>query len=109
MAGIFAVSLRGDPAGHPCDRNRAPASYLPAAADGGYFLRLDRWLLSSAVQHDVGPQFGRSQSRRAVSALWRFALADAAFPQASLRAALYSRRLAHRGRAVADRRGGRGD
>ena len=106
MAGIFAVSLCGDPAGHAGDRDRAAAADLSAAADRGRRLRLDRRLLSGAVQHHARAQFGRPQSRRPVPALWRVAAADAAVPETAGGAALHPRRPADRRRPVADRRGG---
>ena len=81
MAGIFAVSLCGDPAGHAGDRDRAAAPDLSAAADRGGRLRLDRRVLSGAVQHHARAELGRSQSGRAVSALRRVADADAAVPE----------------------------
>ncbi len=78
MAGIFAVSLCGDPAGHAGDRDRAAVADLPAAADRGDRLRLDRRILSGAVQHHARAEFGGSQSCRPVPALRRVAAADAA-------------------------------
>ena len=96
MAGIFAVSLCGDPAGHACDRDCAAVADLSAAADRGDRLRLDRRVLPGAVQHHARAEFGRPQSRRAVSALWRVAAADAAVPEIAGGAALYPRRLADR-------------
>ena len=82
---------------------------LSAAADRGGRLRLDRRVLSGAVQHHARAEFGRPQSGRPVPALRRVAAADAALPQIAGGAAVYSRRPADRGRPVADRRRGRRD
>src|SRR4051794_35931599 len=107
MAGIFAAALRHHPAGDAGDRDRAAAPDLPAPADRGDRLRLDRGVLSGAVQHHARAEFGGSQSGRAVPALWRLAGADPALSQAAGRVALHAWRVAHRRRPVADRRGGR--
>ena len=107
MAGIFAVSLRGHPAGDAGGRDRAVAADLSAATDGGGRLRLDRRLLSGAGEHHARAEFGRPQSGRAVRALWRVARADAVAAEIAVGIAAYSRRLAHRRRTVADRRRGR--
>ncbi len=72
-------------------------------------LRLDRRLLSGAVQHHARAEFGGPQSGRPVSALWRVEAADAAVPEIAGGAAVYPRRLADRRRPVADRRRGRRD
>src|SRR2546423_9030246 len=108
MAGIFAISVRRDPAGHAGHCDCAAASDLSAAANRRHRMRLDRRVLSGAVQHDAGLELGRSQSRRPVSALWRLAHADAPPAQIAVSAAVYPGRLADRGRSVADRRLGRG-
>src|SRR5258707_54117 len=109
VAGIFAVSLCGDPAGHAGDCDRAAAVDLSSAANRGHCLRLDRRILSGAVQHHARPEFGGSQSGRAVSALRRVADADAALSQPAFGVAVHARRIADRGRPVADRRRGRRD
>src|SRR6202011_1533769 len=109
VAGIFPVSLCCDPAGHAGDRGRAAALDLPSAADRRHCLRLDRRILSGAVQHHARTEFGGSQSGRPVSALRRVANADACVSQTACRVAVYPRRLADCGRAVADRRRGRRD
>ena len=102
---IFALSLRGDPAGDADRGDRAAAAGLPAAAGGGARLRLDRRLLPRARQHDARPQLGRSQPRRPVPPLRRHALAGAVGAQAAGGAALHPGRPEDRGRAVPDRRG----
>ena len=106
---ILALSVCGDPAGDADRGDRAAAADLSAAAGGGARLRLDRRVLPGAREHHAGPELGRPQSRRPVPALRRLALAGAAASQAAGGAAAYPRRPAHRRRAVADRRGGRGD
>src|SRR6202789_3017339 len=106
MAGIFAVSLCGDPAGHSGHCDRAAAADLSAAAERGHCLCVDCRILSGAVQHHAGPEFGGSQSGRSVSALWRVAAADPAIPQIAFRAAFHSGCIADRRRPVADRRRG---
>ena len=60
---IFALSLRGDPAGDAGGRDRAAAADLSAAAGRGARLRLDRRVLSGAGEHDARPEFRRPQSR----------------------------------------------
>ena len=92
MAGIFAVSLCGDVAGHAGDRDRAVIADLSAAAHGGRGLRLDRRVLSGAVQHHARPEFGGSQSGRPVSALRRIAAADPVLSQIAGRVAVHPRR-----------------
>ena len=104
---IFALSLRGDPAGHAGCRDRAAAADLSAAAGGGAGLRLDRRVLSGAREHDARPEFRRPQSRRSVPALRRVATAGPARPETAGGFALHARRPENRGRLVADRRGGR--
>src|SRR6185295_1783312 len=94
MAGILAVPLCGDPAGHTGDRNCAAIADLSAAADGGDRLRLDRSFLPGPVQHHARAEFGRPQSGRAVSALWGVAAADAAVSETAGGAAVYPRRIA---------------
>src|ERR1700681_4934559 len=109
MAGIFAVSLCGDPAGHAGDCDRAAAPDLSAAADRRDRLRLDRGVLSGIVEYHARTEFGRSKSGRAVSTLRRVAAADAALSQIAGGAALHPRRIADRRRPVPDRRRGRRD
>ena len=75
--------------GH-ADRGRAVASDRSAAADRGDRMRLDRCVLSGALEHHARAEFGRSQSGGAVSALWREPDADAALSQISVSAALIS-------------------
>jgi len=106
MAGIFAVSLCRDPAGHPGDCDRAAPFDLPVAANRRYRLRLDRRLLSRAVQHHARSQFRGSQPGRLIPALRRFAAADAAVSQITGSAAVHSRRIADRWWTVLDRCGG---
>src|SRR3954452_24406088 len=92
MAGIFAVPLRGDPAGHAGDCDCTAAADLSAAADRRDRLRLDRRILSGAVQYHAGSEFSRPKSSRPVSALWRLANADAVISQIALRSPLHTRR-----------------
>src|SRR6266700_4944 len=106
VAGIFAVPLCGDPAGHPRDRDRAVAPDLSAAADRRHCLRLDRRIFPGAVEHHARSEFGGPQPGRPVPALRRRAARDACPAQISVSTALYPRRPAHRGRPVLDRRGG---
>src|SRR5712671_6713840 len=107
MAGIFVAALRDHIAGDAGDRDRAAAADLPAAADRGDRLRLDRGVLSGTVQHHVGAEFGGSQPGRPVSALRRLAGADPALSETARGAAVYAWRAADRRRLVADRRRGR--
>src|SRR3978361_230456 len=100
MAGIFAAALRDHSAGDAGDRDCAAAADLPAAADRGDRLRLDRGVLSGAVQHHARAEFGGPQSGRAVSALRRLAGADLALSETARGAALYPRRVADCRRAV---------
>src|SRR6185312_4005208 len=97
MAGIFAVSLCGGAAGDARHRDCAAVADLSPTADGCDRLRLDRGILPRAVQHHARAEFGRSQSGRAVSALWCVAAADAAVPEIAGGAALYAGRTADRG------------
>src|SRR6202048_1275011 len=106
MAGIFAVSLCGDPAGHAGDCRPPPAPDFPATADRRHRLRLDRRLFSGTLQHHARAEFGRPQPRRPVSALRRVAAADAGLPETAFGASVHPRGIAHRRRIVADRRGG---
>src|SRR6202521_1324843 len=109
VAGIFAVSLCGDPAGHAGDRDRAAAVDLSFAAKRRHRLRLDRRIFSGAVQHHARPQFRGSQSGRPVSALRRLADTDAGLSQAAFGVAVHPWRIADSGRTFADRRGRRRD
>src|SRR5882724_5864581 len=109
MAGIFAVSLCGDPAGHAGDRGRAAFADLSSAANRGRCLCLDRRIFSGALQHHARPEFGGSQPGRIVSALRRLANADAAISQIAFGVAVHARRIADCRRPVADRRRGRRD
>src|SRR5712671_4760400 len=97
----------GDPAGHTGHCDRAAVIDLSSAADRRRRLRLDRRLLSGAVQHDARAEFRGSQSGRPVSALRRLADADAALSQIAFRVAVHPWRIADSGRPVVDRRRGR--
>src|SRR5208282_2253238 len=104
---IFALSLRGDPAGNADRRHRAAPAHLPAAARGGFDMRLDRGVLSGAGEYHAWIALGGPQSHGPLFALRRLARAGAVAPEAAVGAALYSRGATHRRGAVADRRGGR--
>ena len=56
----------------PIVAHRAAAVDLPAAARGGFGLRLDRGVLPGARQYDARAAFGRSQSHRSLLAVRRF-------------------------------------
>ena len=71
---IFVLPVRGGLAGDADGRHRAAAVDLPAAGGGGTRLRVDRRVLSGAVEHHAGLEFGGPQSRRPVPALRRLAL-----------------------------------
>src|SRR5260370_5199930 len=106
---IFALSLRGDPAGDADRGDCAAAPHLSAAAGRGARLRLDRRVLPGAREHHARPAFRRSEPRRPFPPLWRHAAPSAVGAQAAGGAALYPGRLEDRGRTVADRRRGRRD
>src|SRR6266702_7214426 len=107
MAGIFAVSLCGDPASHAGDCDRAATADLSPATDRRHSLRLDRRLLPGAVEHHARAQFGRPQPGRPVQPVWRVADADAAVSEIAGSATLHPRWIADRRWAIPDRRGGR--
>ena len=88
---IFVLSLCRGPAGHAGRRHRAAPSDLPAAGRGGARLRVDRRVLSGAVEHHAGPEFGRPQSRRPVPPLRRLAPAGAAAAEAAGGPAVHAR------------------
>ncbi len=109
VAGTCAAALCDRPAGDAGHRDCAAAADLPAAADRGDRLRLDRRLLSGVVEHHPGAQFGGSQPLRAFPAPWRVAGADVAISEVAGSIALYPRRAAYLRWIVADRRRGRGN
>ena len=103
------LSLRGDPAGDADRRDRAAAADLSQRQHRRAGLRVSRRVLSDPVEHRPRPRLGRSQPARSLPALSRVALAAAAVAAPALGVAVFSRRLADRRRARADRRDRRGD